>query len=108
MIICWDQIEKYKLCLSSIGNFKVWSGSQWKTVHYHESCESCKEPYISGKHQRFCSKSCSNRHTMLKNPDRSHHLLEKGRQTKLEKYGDEHYNNFNKSKETKLEKYGHE
>ena len=33
-------------------------------------------------------------------------LLQKGRQTKLEKYGDENYHNVDKSKETKLIKYG--
>lgn len=35
-------------------------------------------------------------------------FISKQKQTKLERYGDENYNNLNKGKKTKLEKYGNE
>lgn len=38
----------------------------------------------------------------------SEEAMEKARQTKIEKYGDPHYNNHKKCKETKIERYGDE
>ena len=44
----------------------------------------------------------------VKNPYQSTHFIEKSKSTKLEKYGDENYNNIEKTKKTNLEKYGTE
>lgn len=40
------------------------------------------------------------------NPQKSKKVKEKSKQTKLERYGDENYNNRNKAKETNLMRYG--
>lgn len=53
MKICYDELEKHQIKLSKNGNFRFWSGSQWKTIYYHESCENCGHPYLSGKLKDF-------------------------------------------------------
>ena len=107
MKICWDNLEKYSIKLSGNGNFLFWSGSQWKTIYYHSFCESCGEPYLSGKNQRFCCKSCSNKKNALNNPDKIYENLQiKGRKTKEIKYGNPNFNNPEKAKITSIKRYG--
>lgn len=62
-------------------------------------CEVCGKPvefvkYYFG-YRKTCSKACAAQMT-----------VDGGRETKLEKYGDSHYNNKEKNQQTKLEKYG--
>lgn len=62
-------------------------------------CENCGKPtdFVSFKigYRKACCKKCADILT-----------LSKGKSTKLEKYGDENYNNPDKVKETKKERYG--
>jgi hypothetical protein len=104
MKICYDELEKHQIKLSKNGNFRFWSGSQWKTIYYHESCENCGHPYLSGKTQRFCCKSCSNSFTMKNSPERCREFIKNSKKSKLEKYGDECYNNSKKVSKTKRNK----
>jgi len=105
MKICWDNLEKYFVKYNKkTGNFRFWSGSQWKTIYYHENCKNCEEPFLSGKNQKFCCKSCSNSHTMKNSPERINQWIKKGNETKLEKYGSLNCNNHIKASETKRNK----
>ena len=66
-------------------------------------CESCKKYSIKQLRsiESFCLK-CNICNNSLKNTD----VREKARQTKLEKYGSETWNNQEKRKDTILKKYG--
>lgn len=105
MKICWDNLEKYFIKYNKkTGNFRFWSGNQWKTIYYHETCKNCEEPFLSGKNQKFCCKSCSNSYTMKNSPERINQWIEQGKKTKLEKYGSLNCNNHIKASETKRNK----
>lgn len=72
-------------------------------THDKKYCLCCGKPtkflYIYKGYRKYCSRECAAKFTMN---------IEKCKQTKLEKYNDEYYNNFNKAKQTKLERYNDE
>ena len=82
-------------------------------------CPICGKEYIATRNQiknylkksrgLCCSTKCSNqqiKQTKLeKYGNENYNNIEKMKQTKLEKYGNETYNNMNKSAQTKLNKY---
>ena len=76
-------------------------------------CKVCNKPTkflsILRGYAPTCSKTCSqiNARTHI-TADSIQQAINNSRKTKLEKYGDENYNNQTKSKQTKLEKYGDE
>ncbi len=42
MGICWDNLDKYQIrYIAKSGAFRVFKGSQWKTVYYYEACLKC-------------------------------------------------------------------
>ena len=63
-------------------------------------CKKCTQldSYVRKKYHDSCRKKYGD--------DYIKHNIENGKKTKLEKYGDENYNNSNKAKQTCLEKYG--
>jgi hypothetical protein len=89
-------------------------------------CKTCGKPIPAGK--KFCSHSCNSKNNvnnynpfsddiikkkiadtkqnLLANPDYKEQIKRKTELTKLERYGDKHYNNIQKIKKTNLEKYG--
>lgn len=88
-------------------------------------CPICGNPvkwdrYL--KYSEYCSKQCVNKNPFLiakrkktliskygvDCPSKIKNSSQKAKQTKLERYGDENYNNITKSKRTRLEKYGEE
>ena len=70
-------------------------------IYKYPTCLECGNPvkFAKNHYHKFCCSRCSN-----VNKDK----IKKERQTKLDKYGDEKYNNREKSKQTCLEKYGDE
>lgn len=59
------------------------------------------KPNSKGLYSKYCSMSCR-----AKDNHSNYNNIDKAKQTKLEKYGDENYNNPQKRYLTKLEKYG--
>lgn len=101
MKICWDNLEKYQVkYYAKSGTFRVFKGSQWKSLIYHESCLKCGEPFLNPKNQdRFCCSSCANSYTNIKNGVTWN--VEKSKETKLKKYGDENFNGSKKASQTR-------
>jgi len=60
MKICWDNLEGVKLTKNG-----VFLKNDSTSFVYKESCEYCKDPYLTNKHKQsnFCGKSCSHKGT---------------------------------------------
>jgi hypothetical protein len=80
-----------------------------KKIRIEKSLNSLKEKF--GTENIFeldFIKNKSKQTKIEKYGDENYNNLDKSKQTKKEKYGDENYNNLDKSKKTKKEKYGDE
>ena len=81
-------------------------------------CQNCGNEFKKYKkwNKTFCSQKCSNGSDIINNkrgklwqvdnPMNNQFYIDKIKETKLEKYGDENYNNTEKNKITNLERYG--
>ena len=124
--------DEYEKIISYCSKFEIPTFKEKIWFYYHNlnelpKCCGCgiNVPF-SGRfdrgYQKFCSLKCANDNGNLiekvKKTNQikygvdfyteSNDFMSKGRQTKMERYGDENYNNVNKIKNTKKERYNNE
>ena len=106
--------------ISRFNDSKSIKESCWRILYSIEkrpTCQICGNPVIfNGRKNNIFSKTCCKecelklKANLTKNrnysEEQKQQIKDKTRQTKLEKYGDENYNNRDKAKLTCLEKYG--